>query len=258
VVLVFFPGLLFSISLLACFKAGLIAVPVFPPDPRRLKKDLDHFVNIQSNCGAKIVLTHNSYNYAKKLSGMKSIFSRSSTTWPDMTWISVDDIIAKEKSNVSKSRTSPTAPIRRLGEIAFLQYTSGSTSEPKGVMISHANLAHNLKIITTELKVTTETVNVSWLPQYHDMGLIGNLHTDLSEKRKIYTLHRFLFRLYNTVAVVVFIYLLFLFSRILICGWKRYRNIEVHTRRPPILRMPWPVENSRNRKSRHCQVVSWT
>ena len=59
-------------------------------------------------------------------------------------------------------------------DIAFLQYTSGSTSEPKGVMISHDNLAHNLSLIITELKADESTVNVSWLPQYHDMGLIGS------------------------------------------------------------------------------------
>ena len=58
--------------------------------------------------------------------------------------------------------------------IAFLQYTSGSTSEPKGVMITHSNLAHNLSIITRELQSNEDTVEVSWLPQYHDMGLIGS------------------------------------------------------------------------------------
>jgi acyl-CoA synthetase (AMP-forming)/AMP-acid ligase II len=175
-VLVFFPGLLFSISLVACFKAGLIAVPVFPPDPRRLKKDLDHFVSIQSNCQAKVVLTHSPYNYAKKLSGIKSIFSSGSATWPDMTWISVDDIVSREKIKAGKMKIgSSTGFTRNLGDIAFLQYTSGSTSEPKGVMIAHSNLAHNLKIITAELKVNPSTINVSWLPQYHDMGLIGTV-----------------------------------------------------------------------------------
>jgi len=60
-------------------------------------------------------------------------------------------------------------------DVCFLQFTSGSTSEPKGVMISHGNLAHNLHIITRELKAGPDTVVVSWLPQYHDMGLIGSL-----------------------------------------------------------------------------------
>ena len=54
-------------------------------------------------------------------------------------------------------------------EVAFLQYTSGSTSEPKGVIISHVNLAHNETLIQTALQTDTSTVNVSWLPQYHDV-----------------------------------------------------------------------------------------
>jgi long-subunit acyl-CoA synthetase (AMP-forming) len=52
-------------------------------------------------------------------------------------------------------------------DVAFLQYTSGSTSEPKGVMITHGNLAHNHTLIVKALQVDTSTINVSWLPQYH-------------------------------------------------------------------------------------------
>ena len=60
-------------------------------------------------------------------------------------------------------------------EAAFIQYTSGSTSAPKGVVLTHLNLAHNLHIITDELDASEDTRVVSWLPQYHDMGLIGSL-----------------------------------------------------------------------------------
>lgn len=156
-------------SLIACFKAGLIAVPVFPPDPRRLQKDLDHFVSIQSSSGATIALTHNLYNFAKKIADVKRVFARDSKKWPDIRWISVDDILSREK----KSTTVIPQVVIQTSDIAFLQYTSGSTSEPKGVMVTHSNLAHNLKLIIKELGADVNTVNVSWLPQYHDMGLIG-------------------------------------------------------------------------------------
>lgn len=75
--------------------------------------------------------------------------------------------------------TSPHQNARKSGivgpclhgeEIAFLQYTSGSTSEPKGVMISHSNLAHNETLIQRALLTDTLTVNLSWLPQYHDVS----------------------------------------------------------------------------------------
>jgi acyl-CoA synthetase (AMP-forming)/AMP-acid ligase II len=169
--LVFFPGLQFMVSLIACFKAGIIAVPVFPPDPRKQKKDLHHFISIQSSSGAEVVLSHSLYNVAKKMSAIKNIFSGSS--WPDLRWISVDGVISKAKT-AKKTPTLDELPALSDTDIAFLQYTSGSTSEPKGVMISHGNLAHNEMLIATELKTSTDTVCVSWLPQYHDMGLIGS------------------------------------------------------------------------------------
>lgn len=183
VLLVFFPGLSFMASLLACFHAGIVAVPVFPPDPRKLQKDLHHFISIQQSSGSTVVLTHSIYDFAKKVSGLKSFFSTSNNAsgkaWPDMKWINVDDALKHGKS--SKSPVSKNNDINTLlsilpsdNDLAFLQYTSGSTSEPKGVMITHGTLAHNLTIIIKELNADKDTVCVSWLPQYHDMGLIGS------------------------------------------------------------------------------------
>jgi acyl-CoA synthetase (AMP-forming)/AMP-acid ligase II len=173
VLLVFFPGLDFTVSLLACFKAGLVGVPVFPPDPRKMKKDLHHFMSIQRNCGAKTALTNSLFSYAKKVEGLKSMFSSEGAKWPELNWVTVDDILKKGKGAPAGKASGATLPAITLDTIAFLQYTSGSTSDPKGVMISHRNLAHNLTLIIQELKADQSTVNVSWLPQYHDMGLIG-------------------------------------------------------------------------------------
>ena len=163
-------------SLIACFKAGIIAIPVFPPDPRRLQKDLHHFISIQDSSGAVVALTHNLYNFAKKVADIQGIFKSKSLKWPELRWISVDDVLARGKEKASTPGAGPPLPSPPMrDEIAFLQYTSGSTSEPKGVMISHGNLSHNLTLITRELKADKATVNVSWLPQYHDMGLIGKI-----------------------------------------------------------------------------------
>jgi len=168
ILLVFLPGLDFMVAFLACLKADLIAVPVFPPDPRKLQKDLHHFVSIQQSCGAKVALTNAEYNFVKRLEEVKNIFTNDK--WPELQWLVIDNHIARANRHaVAISNESyPT-----LDSIAFLQYTSGSTNEPKGVMISHRNLAHNLNLIINELKADQSTINVSWLPQYHDMGLIG-------------------------------------------------------------------------------------
>ena len=70
--------------MLACLKCGIISVPVFPPDPRRLKKDLVHFISIQKSSGATVALSHSPYNHAKRLSNIKSFFTLQDEKWPDL------------------------------------------------------------------------------------------------------------------------------------------------------------------------------
>ena len=108
VLLVFFPGLHFTISLLACFKAGITAIPVFPPDPRKLKKDLHHFVSIQSSSGALTALTHKDYNFAKNMAGAKNLFSFSGgEKWPELNWITVDNTLETGKKSNNKVNSFP-------------------------------------------------------------------------------------------------------------------------------------------------------
>eukprot|EP00586_Coscinodiscus_wailesii_P023068 CAMPEP_0172503328 /NCGR_PEP_ID=MMETSP1066-20121228/168267_1 /TAXON_ID=671091 /ORGANISM="Coscinodiscus wailesii, Strain CCMP2513" /LENGTH=254 /DNA_ID=CAMNT_0013279021 /DNA_START=324 /DNA_END=1085 /DNA_ORIENTATION=- len=168
VVLVFPPSPDFMMAFLACLKAGAIAVPVFPPAPHR-RDSVAAFSKIVEGCGATIALTNKEYGHAKKLAGLKGAVTRGKSQWPDgLKWIVTDDISSDDDDAAAAS----FRPV--LHPVAFLQYTSGSTSLPKGVAITHANLRHNLEIISSSLGASTETVVVSWLPQYHDMGLIGS------------------------------------------------------------------------------------
>eukprot|EP00752_Nemacystus_decipiens_P001493 g1467.t1 len=171
--LVYPPCLDFTVAYLACLRAGVIAVPCFPPDPRKLKKDLHMFTAIQGSSGATVALTNRSYNYAKKMSDIKGMFSFSSeaSSWPELNWVVTDSLAAATEADEDSGRFAAPDP----ADVAFLQYTSGSTSEPKGVMITHTNLADNLKLIVTGLSAVDDTVVVAWLPQYHDMGLIGSV-----------------------------------------------------------------------------------
>jgi acyl-CoA synthetase (AMP-forming)/AMP-acid ligase II len=82
----------------------------------------------------------------------------------------------REIASVAELSAEPgtfLATRRQAQDLAFLQYTSGSTGQPKGVMISHANLLANLRAMGTAFRVGADDVFVSWLPMYHDMGLIG-------------------------------------------------------------------------------------
>ncbi|CAM9524302.1 unnamed protein product, partial [Discosporangium mesarthrocarpum] len=165
--LVYPPSLDFVISFLACVRAGVIAVPAFPPDPRRLNKDLHMFTAIQASAGAKVVLTCRSYNYAKKVADVKSMFI-GGVGWPELEWVVTDNLFFGTAPSSAFDVPSPS-------DVAFLQYTSGeATLEPKGVKITHGNLADNLDLIVTGLAAAEDTVEISWLPQYHDMGLIGS------------------------------------------------------------------------------------
>jgi acyl-CoA synthetase (AMP-forming)/AMP-acid ligase II len=177
-VLVYPPSLDFMVAFLACLKARIVAVPVFPPNPAR-RDSLQMFAKICQACEAQYALTNANYNYQTKLDSIKESITklkRPTATWPEnLQWIVTDHIHGKK--HMKKSTTTTTTEIDSSSirsQIAFLQFTSGSTSDPKGVMITHGNLAHNLSIITQELQAGNDTVVVSFLPQYHDMGLIGS------------------------------------------------------------------------------------
>ena len=122
-----------------------------------------------------MALTSGEFAAFKRMNEMKDAFANKfkggGATWPPIAWVVTDKEPLRSPPSTEMMMMSRTD----LSSIAFLQYTSGSTSEPKGVSITHANLAHNLHIITNDLKASTSTVVVSWLPQYHDMGLIGSL-----------------------------------------------------------------------------------
>ncbi|RLN92435.1 hypothetical protein BBJ28_00016797 [Nothophytophthora sp. Chile5] len=172
VLLVYPPGLDFIVAFLACLRASVVAVPVYPPDPRKMKKDISMFVAVAQNCRAQTALTCSLYYQVKKISALKDKLTfADAVPWPDhLAWVVTDDLVDAKGLDPAKHWLTQTPSAEQT---AFLQYTSGSTSAPKGVVLSHGNLNHNLRTISSALHAGRDTVVVSWLPQYHDMGLIG-------------------------------------------------------------------------------------
>ncbi|KAL7689884.1 putative AMP-dependent synthetase/ligase, aminotransferase, class I/classII, ACP-like superfamily [Plasmopara halstedii] len=171
VILCFPPGLDFALAFWGCLYAGAVGIPVYPPYPGTLAKDLPKFNRLVDDSGATVVLTNSTYHLASKMATVKGYFSSSKTSWPaNLQWITTDNL---PDSLMSKYDEQDALSLTHR-DIAFFQYSSGSTAAPKAVMISHGNLKAQLQ--TWESIRPSDTM-VSWLPSYHDMGLVGFIIT---------------------------------------------------------------------------------
>src|ERR1700757_1271585 len=162
VLLAYPPGLEMICSFFGCVRAGLIPVPVYPPSSRGFQGALYKMVHIAKDCQAEGILTSKDY-----LGSLKSNLARSgvSASGVDvdyvsgLRWVVTEDFVDKVSDETFNGAS----------KILFLQYTSGSTRDPKGVMVTHENILHNCPLVIDH----PAPVVWSWLPQYHDMGLIG-------------------------------------------------------------------------------------
>jgi acyl-CoA synthetase (AMP-forming)/AMP-acid ligase II/cyclopropane fatty-acyl-phospholipid synthase-like methyltransferase len=163
VLLVLPPGLDFVAAFFGCLYAGAIAVPAYPPDPARLARTLPRLESIARDASARFALTTGT------LALLAEQVLSEAPVLAGLAWIACDTLHERRAS-------SWTAPALDSGSLAFLQYTSGSTGAPKGVMVSHGNVLANLALIHESVQQQPDGCCVLWLPPFHDMGLLNMLY----------------------------------------------------------------------------------
>lgn len=158
VLLVYPPVIDFVIGFFGCLYAGATAVPAYPP--RRNRKG-QRIHGIARDCQAQLALTNEQIR--QQIEG-----DTNWVEWESISIVATDSLAGGYSLNWTNPRVDPD-------DLAVLQYTSGSTGNPKGVMLTHANLVRNTEMIMHAFNVRQNSCGVSWLPTYHDMGLVGGI-----------------------------------------------------------------------------------
>lgn len=154
-VMMYSAGLGFIEALLGCLYAGIVDVPAYPPKNNR---NVGRVLGIAESCSPRLLLCSSEISGSVE-SGLAGMADRAS-------------LVVTDELNPSASGALPE---RNSDGLAFLQYTSGSTAAPRGVMVTHGNIVANELLIRKCFQFTRESLVFSWLPMFHDMGLIGGV-----------------------------------------------------------------------------------
>lgn len=163
-VLLYPSSLEFVVAFLACLRAGVIAVPANVPSK---EKHFGRLAGILEDCEPRLTLT------TAEIAGLIGAMSLDDIDLGQV--VATDGAFTAAEAKCQGDETSPLFPALQPADIAFLQYTSGSTAEPKGVIVTHANLMANEAAIEQGAGHSKDSVHVGWLPLFHDMGLVGNV-----------------------------------------------------------------------------------
>lgn len=161
VLLAYPPGVDFVVGLFGCLYAGIVAVPSPPPGRNQA---MERWQRIVASSQAKMVLSTSEFVAMYSTPGADN----SQTNEEEISWIATENIlpVLTEESGF---------PDLSGETLAFLQYTSGSIGNPKGVMVTHQNLMRNAAIMQEAFKLSSDSKAMVWLPTYHDMGLMGGI-----------------------------------------------------------------------------------
>ncbi len=153
------PGLDFVSAFFGALYGGAVAVPSYPP---RVGREQPRLRAIARDAAPRVVLT------TAALAARADTLISEIPELAGAVWLATDALPSGLEGEWQDPGTGP-------GTLAFLQYTSGSTADPKGVMVTHGNLLHNQEMIRRAFGQSRDSVIAGWLPLYHDMGLIGNV-----------------------------------------------------------------------------------
>jgi acyl-CoA synthetase (AMP-forming)/AMP-acid ligase II len=155
-------GLEFISAFFGCIYAGVIAIPLPPPSTAQRQRTVTRLRTVTDDAQPVLALTTSSI-----VSKLESLFAQVPEL-KTMRWLATD--------TVADSAAQDWRDLGVRGEtLALLQYTSGSTASPRGVMVNHRNLLENSAHISQAFEITSDTVSVTWLPVFHDMGLTNGI-----------------------------------------------------------------------------------
>ncbi|MEU2116584.1 amino acid adenylation domain-containing protein [Streptomyces sp. NPDC016459] len=163
VMLLYPPGEHFVVGFVATLYAGMVAVPVYPPDPMRIARTLPRLRAVVQSSRAELVLSD-----SLVLAFTHELFEQQAPEVARLPWVVTEDAMLEGADDWRRPELTPDS-------IALLQYTSGSTGTPRGVVVTHGNLLSNGSAIAAGFGITEGDVVASWLPFYHDMGLLGGV-----------------------------------------------------------------------------------
>jgi acyl-CoA synthetase (AMP-forming)/AMP-acid ligase II len=156
------PGADFVTAFYGCLYAGAIAVTTYPAHRGRLKQSLPKICDLLIDAECSTILT---------TADIAPVFT---AAWKEVIGGELPLILASDAISATEADKWKN-PAAGRDTVAFLQYTSGSTSRPRGVAITHGNMLHNSHVIARGFESDSNSVGISWLPPYHDMGLIGGV-----------------------------------------------------------------------------------
>ncbi len=164
--LIYPPSLAFVEAFIGCLYAGVIPVPCYPPDPR-VREQVARIDALAREASTRVALTCSRFRWAQRIASVSNLLSRARAAGSELTWYVTDEV----KTGAFPAQRHRPAP----HDVAFLQYTSGSTAAPRGVALSFANLHHQLMLNARLLGLDATARAVLWVPQYHDLGLISGI-----------------------------------------------------------------------------------